>query len=70
MAEWDKKINSTKYENLVFLVSEIREMLLELNKTIDIEELLKDHLPNNMIDRKSTRMNSIYIQKSRMPSSA
>ena len=33
-------------------------------------EMAEEVLPKNILDRKSTRLNSSHIQKSRMPSSA
>ena len=65
------KIDQADHEKYVKQVGEILEYFDILDKaSTDSESLVTQELTLDKLDRKSTRLNSSHIQKSRMPSSA
>ena len=47
-----------------------KRVFVTKSKTITIKQLPEINLPEQLIDRKSTRLNSSHVSESRMPSSA
>ena len=64
-------LNRAKYGLGEGKVEELKEFIKSTKPDVIIfDEILKPSQNYNLADRKSTRLNSSHIQKSRMPSSA
>ena len=60
----------TKFESGVKVVPASQEAVYEKLSDLSNLEKVKDRLPEDKVDRKSTRLNSSHPPESRMPSSA
>ena len=78
ITDYDKTLGTVSLEDSKQALNDAKSLKVQLNE-IDSRLLREDQLLtynilssylNTMLDRKSTRLNSSHIQKSRMPSSA
>ena len=63
--------NRFDFENNFWLIHKNKKVKIpEAINYFDVCEFVKNNIPKNLVDRKSTRLNSSHTDISRMPSSA